>query len=121
MTLKLNRTTDSGIMTQLAREILERVFSGLKPAVSQYPTGIQIGAFFIRPEEKGLRFEILIEVERDSSPDSEPDTNPDIFLEYMDSAYSLHEAITRALVLHLEPRIEITALDLIASESKKAS
>lgn len=123
MTHRLNRTTDTEIMTKLARAILERVFESLKPNVSTYPNGIEIGTFFIRPEEGGLRFDLLVEEERDPDPclDPHPDSKPEVILDYRESCFSLHEAITRALILQLEPAIEITAFDLIATESKKAS
>jgi len=121
MAIRLNHTTDAEIMTNLARAILERVFANLKPNVSTYPNGIEIGTFFIRPEEGGLRFDLLDEEERDPDPclDPHPDSKPDVILNYSESCFSLHEAITRALILQLELEVEIAAFDLIATESKR--
>jgi len=113
MALTLNRTTDPATIDRLATLIVERVFATLKPPVSQYPDGIQIGIVFIRPEEDGRRFDILLET-------TDAEGNATGVLDHAESVYSLHEAITRALVLQLEPQVELAAFDVVVEESKKA-
>lgn len=112
MALTLNRTTDPATIDRLATLIVERVFATLKPPVSQYPDGIQIGIFFIRPEEEGRSFELLFET-------TDADGNATNVLTYRERTFTLHEAITRALVLQLEPQIELAAFDVVVEESKK--
>lgn len=119
MTLQINRSVDPAVMDRLASATIESVFANLKPTVAQYPNGIQIGSYFIRPEEKGLRYDILAEVVIEPDPDLHPNAESSTILEYVESQYSLYYAITRALILQLEPRIENLAFDVAIEEERK--
>lgn len=99
---------------EIATAIIERVFATLKPSVSQYPNGVQIGSIFIRPEEKGYRYALSVEVDSESDEDQ-----PEQFLELIEDAYSLPWAITRAIVLQLEPQIEIASFDVVKEIERK--
>lgn len=99
---------------EIATAIIERVFATLKPSVSQYPNGVQIGSIFIRPEKKGYRYALSVEV--DSESDEDP---PEQFLELIEDAYLLPWAITRAIVLQLEPQIEIASFDVVKEIERK--
>lgn len=119
MTLQIKRSKDPAVMDALATTIVERVFANLKPTVAQYPDGIQIGSYFVRPEETGRGYEILAEVVIDPDPDLHPNAESSTSLEYIETQYSLDWSITRALILQLEPRIEQLAFDVAIEEERK--
>jgi hypothetical protein len=111
---RLNHTGDVALIDRIATQVLERVFATLKPSVAQYPNGVQIGSIFLAPIEDGRHYRLSVEVESDEDP-------PETSLEIIEDSTSLPWAITRALVLQLEPQIEIAAFDVVKEEERKES
>jgi len=118
--MQLNHSTDPIVIAQIAEKVLERAFSPMtKPPVATYPQGIQIGQIFIRPEENGLRYWIALETVVETRAHDDAPVVEETELTTLDNAYSLVDAITRAILLQLGSALDIIALDVVSEEGRK--